>query len=180
MINSSTKKIALNGLMIALVFLATYIVQIPIASGYVNLGDSMIMITAIILGRSSGMISGAIGSCLADMAGGYFIYAPVTFIVKGIEGLVVALIAYRKTNGINDSKKGSYIVRLVGVAAGALVMVAGYFFAESFLLGFFGSGFGTATAIKDVLPNLMQGAVTAVIGYGISALLIKTGVKKYL
>jgi len=64
---NATRKIAVNGMMIALVFLATYVTKIPTASvhlilgfGYNNSGSSF--------GRKSGFLAGAIGSSVADIA----------------------------------------------------------------------------------------------------------------
>jgi len=58
---NATRKIAVNGMMIALVFLATYVTKIPTAVGPFNLGDSVIIIAAVLLGRKSGFLAGAIG-----------------------------------------------------------------------------------------------------------------------
>ncbi|MDP4093360.1 MAG: ECF transporter S component [Bacillota bacterium] len=172
----STKKIVLNGLMIALVFLATYIIQIPTLTGYVNVGDAAIMIVAILLGKNSALIAGAIGSSLADMAGGYFIYAPITFIVKGLEGFVIGLIVYKAVKA--DSSRADE-ARLKGVAVGALIMIAGYFLAEAFILGIFNKEYGLTTAVANLLPNVVQGVVTAVLGFLTSTALLKNGVRQY-
>ena len=64
--NKKTKLIVLNGLMVAIVCLATMIIQIPVplTEGYVNIGDSIIFISSILFGPITGMISGGVGSCL--------------------------------------------------------------------------------------------------------------------
>lgn len=174
----TTKKIVMNGLMIALVFLATYFSRIPtpLPGGYFNLGDSVIMVAAILLGRNSGLAAGAIGSCLADLAFGSFLFAPITFIVKGIEGYLTGVIARP-----NPSEKAVSTGKMISaVIVGAIVMVGGYFVSEAFLLGFFDSTFGMAAAVTELVPNLIQGGLGAVAGYLISALLIKLNVRAYL
>ncbi len=109
----STKKIVLNGVMVALVFLTTIFTRIPgpVPPGYINFGDTVIIIAAILLGKNSGFIVGAFGPALADaIAPGGMIFAPVTFIVKGLEGYLVGKIAesrhdvFKKENsGIDES-----------------------------------------------------------------------------
>ena len=90
--NSTTKLLALNGMMIALVFVVTYFTKVPTIVGYLNLGDAVIIITAVILGNKRGFLAGAAGSAIADMAASLYYLAPITLYVKGLEGLVVALI----------------------------------------------------------------------------------------
>lgn len=153
----STKKIALNGVMIALVFLGTYFTRIPtpLPGGYFNLGDAVIIVAAIILGRTSGLVSGAIGSCLADIAFGSFLFAPITLIVKGLEGFVVGWLA---SIGRNEAKT-SGAIRVISVIAGAAIMVFGYFFAEAFILGFADKAFGLTAAVAELVPNSIQGGL---------------------
>lgn len=173
----STKKIALNGLMIALVFLATYFTRVPepIPPGYVNIGDAVIMIAAILLGRRSGLLAGAIGSCIADLAAGAFIYAPITLIVKGIEGYAIGAIAFS-----GNGRSSGEFKRIIAVVVGALIMVGGYFSAESFILGMFDKTFGVTAAVANLPLNLIQGAISAVIGYILAAILTKISLQKYL
>jgi uncharacterized membrane protein len=123
----STKKIILNGVMIALVFLATIFTRIPgpIPPGYINFGDTVIIVAAILLGKNSGFIAGAFGSALADaIVPGGIIFAPVTFIVKGLEGYLVGRItggmhdAFKKENaGINTDEGKSRISEETGKTA---------------------------------------------------------------
>jgi uncharacterized membrane protein len=175
--NSKTKWIVYNGLMIALVFLGTYLTRIPtpLPGGYFNLGDAVIMIAAILLGRTVGFTAGAVGSFLADMvAYGFLPFAPITFVVKGIEGLIVAMIAGK------EHKTGASGKAILAVAAGAVIMVAGYFFAEAYILSIFNKEFGLTAAFGELVPNLVQGGLSAVVGYALSTLLLKLNIKKYI
>ena len=175
---SKTKGIALNGVMIALTFLATRIISIPgpIAPGVINLGDTVIIITAILFGRRSGMFVGAIGSALADITfPGGFIFAPITFIVKGLEGYITGTLVSR---GEAVGRRQAY--RITAVIGGALVMVLGYFFAEAFILSLFDSTFGLAFAVAELPFNLVQGGISALVAYILSSILIKVDVYKHL
>jgi uncharacterized membrane protein len=115
----------------AIIALATMFlkVDIPSVNGYINIGDSMIFLCAILLGRRAGFFAGGIGSALADLLLGYAQYAPFTFVVKGIEGLIVGTIAYRK------EEKDGFKREAVAVTVGALWMMFGYFIVYIILYG---------------------------------------------
>lgn len=172
----NTKGLVMNGLMIALVFLVTYTTKIPGPVGPFNIGDAAIMVTAILLGRNSGMFAGAIGSAIADIAMGYAFFSPFTFIVKGLEGYITGTIAFY---GKSDSNGNA--ARIIGVTAGAVVMIAGYFLSEFLVLPIFNKEFGFAMAVKDLVStNLIQGGVSAVVGYTLSTVLIKSNISRHI
>lgn len=171
----SIKKTVLTGLMIALTFLATYFTRIPgpVPPGYINFGDIIIMLAAILIGRYCGLAAGAIGSALADIAAGGFIFAPITFIVKGLEGYVTGL--------LGDSRQpGRQAARVAAVVAGALVMVAGYFAAEMYILKLFDSSFGLAAAVSELPMNLVQGGISAAVGLVLVRVLEGVGIRRIL
>ena len=154
--NSTLKKLIMNGLMIALVFLATYFTRIPtmiLPGGYFNLGDAVIILAAFLLGPTGGLIAGAAGSALADLAAAALLFAPITFVVKGIEGLLVGLLTskIRKTGALEHGRL------IISTIAGAAVMIIGYFLAEALLLGIFNEAFGLTAAVAELLPNSLQG-----------------------
>ncbi len=175
----STRKIVLTALMIALVFLITYLpflhIPSPIAQGYFNIGDSAIMITAILLGRSSGLIAGALGSALADLLGGYILFAPFTFVVKGIEGFLVGMMAGKKGN-----QMPSAIKKLIALVTGAIVMAAGYLFFELTVIRFLDKSLAVTAVLAELPGNLIQGGVSAVIAYIFIAVLERTKIIKKL
>lgn len=181
--NYSVKKLVLSGLMIALVFLATYFTRIPtpLPGGYFNLGDAVIMLAAAFLGPLGGLAAGAIGSSLADLAAGALLFAPITLVVKGVEGLIVGLLAvkYWQTRKKRQTTSAHFSL-ILAVAVGAVIMVAGYFFAEAFLLSIFDEAFGWTAAITELLPNFIQGGLSAVLGYILILLLSKMDINKYI
>ena len=63
--------ITVTAVFTALVFLSTYLFQIPIPAtqGYFNLGDIMIFISALTFGPTVGGFAGGIGSSLSDALG---------------------------------------------------------------------------------------------------------------
>lgn len=172
------KVIVINGMFVALVFLATYFIRFrgPISPGYINLGDAVIIAAALIYGKYGAMAAGALGSALADIAvPGGLIFTPVTFVVKGFEGYLAGAIAER--SGENGNKER---VWLTAAAAGAAVMVLGYFVAEATVLKLFNETFGLTAALAELPFNMVQGAAGAAGGYALARALEKTNVARYL
>lgn len=163
------KKLAINGLFIALVFLATYLVHIPSGKGYINFGDTFIFLTVVLLGKKSGLLAGGIGSALADIALSYVSYAPFTLVIKGLEGLLAGLVlaAFPK-----QSRFG--LPKILAFSAGAVFMVAGYYVAESFMYGSF------LSTLANVPGNLIQGGASVAMAYVLSGILDSDKLKKYL
>ena len=123
----------------------TLVVRIPIpgTGGYLNLGDISVVFCGLLLGRW-GALAGAVGSAAADVIGGFFIFAPVTLIAKGLEGYIAGTIA---------RKNHFWIILAVSI------MVATYFIAEIFL-----PGMGLAQALSELPFNLIQAAAGAMGG----------------
>lgn len=171
--NKSLKKMIIDGLMIAIVFLATYFTKIPspIPQSYVNLGDAVIIVAALLFGKRNALIAGAIGSALTDLAVGSFIYAPVTFVVKGLEGLVMGILAEKLGN--------KTLSRIITILIGMFIMVFGYFISEATFLGMIDDTLGWAAAVVDLPLNIFQGIACAVAGYALSYILSKNKAINY-
>lgn len=144
------KTLVYGALGIALVALATMGIQIPVPQtrGYINLGDTVIFVFAMLFGARIGALAGGVGSALADLLTGYAHWAPFTLVIKGIEGLLVGLLA---------SGEKSYPVRVLVGLLGGLVMVSGYFLAEVVLYGF-------GAALAELPGNFIQAGSAVAIG----------------
>ena len=83
----------MTGLMMAMVTVATMIIQIPIpfTNGYIHLGDSMIFLSVLVLGWRYGAIAAAFGSALGDLIPGYVHWVPWTFCIKGMMAVLMGL-----------------------------------------------------------------------------------------
>lgn len=150
--NLTTKKLVLTALLMALTFVATMFIRIPLPLGYVNLGDVFVLLSVFILGPVYGTIAGGVGSCLADLIG-YISYAPGTLIIKS----AMALVAYLIYSLLLKATKKDIIAEIIGGIAGAVIMAFGYFFYE--ILFFETAG----VAIINVPWNLLQGAVGVIL-----------------
>jgi uncharacterized membrane protein len=172
----TTKIIAMNGIMMALVFAATFFTRIPIpmTQGYFNIGDTIIIITAIMAGPASGFVVGALGSMLADVAAGYFLFAPLTLVVKGLEGYLTG-----KINGLNIGGLSAVWKKVIAISVGMLVMAVGYFIGEAYLLSLFSKEMGYAVAAAELPLNMLQAGISGVVGFLLSTLMTKLNAEKY-
>ena len=143
----NVKELALLALFMALVAVATMIVRVPIpqTNGYMNLGDSMVLLSGIFFGPALGFMAGGIGSALADIFGGYYQWAPWTLFIKGLEAMLVGFsIKYLK---INTTKITLFII-LCFILSTAW-MVLGYYVTEVFM-------YDQKAALAEVPANLLQ------------------------
>lgn len=69
--------------MLALVFVVTRFIQIPIPLGYFNVGNSVILLFCLILDDGYGIAASALGSALADLVS-YPVYTVPTLIIKAL------------------------------------------------------------------------------------------------
>ncbi|MDF2547250.1 MAG: hypothetical protein K0R93_2148 [Anaerosolibacter sp.] len=153
----SIKKLVLSGLMAALVLVGTMLIQVPTPmKGYIHIGDSMVYLSGILLGPIGGSLAAAVGSMLADLFLGYGVYAPATFVIKGLDALIVGFI-YHKMLNEQGSLARKLVTFTVSVVFGGAIMVGGYLVYETMLYGF-------AAAVPNVLAN-----VTQAVGGGILA-----------
>ena len=157
------RRLTLAALSIALVTLATFVIRIPnpATQGYINLGDGLLFTLALVFGWRIGGLAGGVGSALADALGGYFIWAPWTLVIKGIEGVLVGTIAFW---GIPDGRHPGRIAAFAAVLVGGAWMVAGYYLAGSVL-------FGGVAALTEIPGNLVQAGVAVVVALPLSVLL---------
>jgi len=123
------KKLVFTAIFIALCFVATSLIKIPIPVGwgYVHLGDSVVMLAGMLLGPVFGAIAGGLGSTLADFAGGYAHYMIPTFILKGTLAFSAGLIFKRM---VEASRKKENTLVIIHFIAAVVIVTGGYFISE--------------------------------------------------
>ncbi len=150
---NKTKKIVLSALLASLVCVATMLIKIPSPlKGYLNLGDCVVLLSGWVLSPVYGFLTAGIGSALADIFSGYIIYAPATFVIKGL----MALVAYF-TCKVISGKSGNMISRIISGTLAEILMVGGYFIFEGFMYGFIPSA-------VNIPANAMQGVAGLILG----------------
>ncbi|MCI7135364.1 MAG: ECF transporter S component [Clostridiales bacterium] len=151
--DKAIRKLVLSAMFAALSCAATMVIQIPIATGYLNFGDGLCLLAGWILGPWYGFAAAGLGSALADLLAGYGAYVPATFVIKGLVALIAALLLRLvRTAGM----PAVWQLALSALPAEA-AMVLGYFSFETLVLG------ETAAAAAAVPNNLLQAAAGIVL-----------------
>ncbi|MCR5481913.1 MAG: ECF transporter S component [Clostridia bacterium] len=168
-----TEKTVQTALLTGLIFLATVIIRVPVpfTQGYVHLGDAVIFMAVIVLGCRRGALAAALASALADIIGGFAMWAPWSFAIKGgmaiVAGLVIAGLAKTKAGALNG-----ICTEITGFLLGGIFMTGGYFVAEWFTYG------SAQTAAIEIPWNIAQMGVGTVIAVILSGSLAGTPVGK--
>ncbi len=147
---NQTRKLMMAAMLAALTCVATMVIKIPSPlQGYLNLGDCVVLCCGWMLGPGYGFLAAAIGSALADVFSGYALYAPATFLIKGL----MAVVAW----ALYEWLKNRRYARIVSGTAAECLMVGGYLLFEGLLYGF-------GAAAVNVIPNGVQGLAGLVLG----------------
>ena len=161
-----------------LAFVGTTIIRVPLPAtgGYFNLGDTFVMASALLHGPLIGGAVGLIGPALSD-AIGFPRFILATAVVKGIEGVVVGLVGAGLRKGGRSGLRA-----IMALCLGVIILVAGYYVFEAMVypalaqsVPFYGVTDAKA-ALAEIVPNLLQGVLSAVIAFGIWRIFI--GVRK--
>lgn len=164
--NNRTQKIVISALLASLVCVATMIIKVPSPlKGYINLGDCVVLLCGFMLSPVYGFLAAGIGSALADIFSGYVVYAPATFIIKGLMALIV-FFGFKLCN----KRLGNFTSRLIAGFLAETVMVLGYFVFEGFLYGF-------EPSIVNIPANSIQGIAGLALGLVIVKIFEKTKIK---
>ncbi len=129
----STKTIAYTAMMTAIVYVTT-LLGISVGTGYVNMGDTMIFVTAYLFGPVPALIAGGIGSFFADLTV-YPLTMWFTLFIKGFEGLVAGLFIRFVAEKVDSKDIRHKVLAGVGMLLGAIVMVGGYFGTQALIWG---------------------------------------------
>ena len=155
-----------GGMLIALTCLLTIFIQIqlPISinGGLIHLGNVPFVIAAVAFGKRKGAIAGACGMALSDVLSPYIIYAPFTFVIRGVMGYVIGWIAEKKQGK-------SIVLNFLAVIVGGIIMIVGYYFAEALLYSNF------YTPIASIPGNLIQILTAVILGLPLAMIVKKRG-----
>ena len=162
-----------TAMMTAMVMIATTFFKIPNAMGYIHLGDGFVLLAAIILPKKYACFAGGVGAGLADIYGGYAVWAPWTLVIKIVMVLIVQLffdfLTKRASNGKHIAKiAGIPFAELFAYVLAVIWTVSGYYIAQGFISG------NWIAPVADVPGNVLQAAVGSVIAILVSVTLGKT------
>ena len=169
--DNKTRQLVITALMISLIVLGTLLfrVPIPMTQGYIHLGDTMICLGVMLLGKRNAAAAAGIGSAMADLLGGFSYWAPWSLVIKFAMAFTAGFIIEKRINNRNDSESSS-LLYITALTAGGLVMCAGYLIAECLMYGSWAAAFialpwnfGQFTAgivlsllISHAMPKLMH------------------------
>lgn len=161
---SKTQKLVMTAMLAASVCIMTMIIKIPSPlNGYINLGDSIVLLSGWVLSPWYGFLAAGFGSALADIFSGYVMYAFATFFIKGF----MAYAAHYIYGYLSKKTKNIIAWILSGIVA-EIIMIFGYFLFEGTLYGF-------GPSLVNIPAGLIQGFVGLIIG----VVLINVFYKKY-
>ena len=143
----STYDLTKIAIMAAIIFVATYTIKIPSLNGYTHIGDSMIFIGVLILGKRKGAFAAGVGAALADLLGGYFVWIIPTFIIKFLMAYITGL--------FSESLHEKKYFWTIGAALGGVLQIILYTLVKIPL-------FGLAYAITR-LPGITIQTITSFI-----------------
>ncbi len=151
---NTTQRVVIAAMLAALTCVATMIIKIPSPlKGYINLGDCVVLLAGWMLSPLYGFLAAGLGSALADLFAGYLIYAPATFLIKGI----MALIAFYGFRALQKNNSRNLFPRICSGFVAEVFMILGYFVFEGFLYGF-------APSVVNIPANAVQGVAGLILG----------------
>ncbi|TWT00564.1 ECF transporter S component [Planomicrobium sp. CPCC 101079] len=161
-----TFDLILTAMSIALVFVATLLlnIKLPITAngGLVHLGTAMLFVISIVFGPKKGMIAGAIGMGLFDLVSGWTLWAPISFLARGLQGYLVGQIAW------SSGRKGNSVgFNILAAIVSVPFMLAIYYVGEAIIFGNF------VVPAASIPGNLIQNAVGLIVAIPVAIALKK-------
>ena len=147
----TARELTVTAVMTALVFLATFVPRIPIPLGYAHLGDAVIFLLALSIGRREALIAACLGSALSDVLGGFLLWAVPTLVIKFFMADIVWRIAGRGNAG-RLRVLGAFVLSSVWMAAAYTVFGAALYAS-------------VAAGLASTPGLLMEGAVNTVAAF---------------
>jgi uncharacterized membrane protein len=167
--SNSALRTSLIAVLTAVVVVFTIIVKVPTPTkGYLNLCDLAICFIAFTFSPLTAFIAGGLGTCIADIISGYPQWAPISFVVHGVEGLLVALIVKRSAQEISDGVKVSALRVILAMIVCVVIVAGGYFLLSAIFMSL-----GFAAAAAGIPGNIVQSGIGVVAGYALSRAVVK-------
>lgn len=151
----------------AIILFSTMLVKFStgLGEGYIHFGDCFIYISACVLPFPYCLIAGALGGALADILGGYAVWAIPTAIIKILIALPFAL-ACRNNESNKILNKRTVLMPVISGA----ITILGYFIAECIL-------YSVASATLSIIGNSIQAVASGVLFYIVATALDKINFK---
>ena len=165
--NKSLFKITNTAIFTTIILLSTMLVKFStgLGEGYIHFGDCFIYLSACVLPFPYCLFASAVGGALADILGGYAVWAIPTAIIKILITLPFMISCRKnKTQKILNIK-----VALMTIISG-VISIIGYFVAECFL-------YSIESATLGVIGNTIQAVSSGILFVIIAGALDKMNFK---
>lgn len=139
--------------------------------GYVHLGDAMIYMGVFVLGKREGALAAGLGSALADILGGFAVWAPWSLVIKALMAYATGMFLYIC---IKSKSRSALPILVAGMVVGGMIMTFGYLLAEYIMYGNLG------TALLGVPWNIGQFVVGIILSLSLSSVLQHTFLHRYI
>ena len=150
-----TRDLVETGLLIAMVFVSTMFINIrlpvSINGGLIHMGNVALFLSAMLFGKNKGAMAGAFGMGLFDILSGWAIWAPFTFIVRGVMGYIIGSISH-----MNGKAAENFMQNILAILVGGIWMLIGYYITEVIL---YGNLFSPITSILGNITQLVFGCI---------------------
>jgi len=159
----SLRVMSRSALLAALVCLTTLVVKMPLGIGgaYVHAGDAFVYLAACLLPAPYAMAAGALGAGLADLLGGYAIYALPSAVIKCL--LVLPFVRHGRLVCARN---------VLALFVSAMIGLAGYFVVDWVLYG------SVQTAVATLVGGIAQPVVSAMVFLALGYALDRVEFKK--
>ena len=166
--NKSLLKITNSAIFTAIILFSTLFVKFStgLGEGYIHFGDCFIYLSACILPFPYCLIAGAIGGALADILGGFAIWAIPTAIIKILIALPFALVCKKEKSEKILNKRTTLMPMVSGI-----ITILGYFIAECIL-------YSIASATLSIIGNTTQAVASGILFYILATALDKINFKR--
>ncbi|WP_251860871.1 ECF transporter S component [Clostridium sp. Marseille-Q2269] len=176
--NSNILDIVHVAIMAAIICVVTFTIKVPTYAGYTHLGDSMVLLSVVLLGRKKGVFSSAIGMAMADIISGYLVWAPFTILIKGLMAFIAGTIIYK-----DKEKQENLSVKLLGFILAGIWMVVAYYLAGAIITRFIMVESATLSqalliSLKDIPSNIAQAVVGIIIALPLGRALKRSSLMK--
>ena len=159
--NKKIRLMCISGVFVALIFIFTAYIHVPVHTGYTHIGDGFIYLAACLLPLEYSIFAGACGALLADLLSGYVLWAPASAIIKAITVLFFS----------RNSKKIICKRNLIALIPSLFTCTGGYYLYEALITqNFYSPLFGV---LGNVIQSTLSSVLFIILGFYLDKLKIK-------
>ncbi|MBE7027959.1 MAG: TIGR04002 family protein [Ruminococcaceae bacterium] len=159
--NKKIKLMCISAVFVALIFIFTAYIHVPILTGYTHIGDGFIYLAACLLPLEYSIFVSSGGALLADLLSGYALWAPASAIIKAVTVLVFS----RKCKKIICKRN------ILALIPALFICTGGYYLYEALITqNFYSPLLGI---LGNVIQSTLSGVLFTILGLYLDKLKIK-------